>query len=198
MTKNNYSSDPVNERIKKALPEQQFVIDKLKELHGIEIMPSTPEEDKNLKIDGWLNDEPVQIKVRKTTYQKRNDILYEVLRRHDREKDVDLQLQDSSRVGRDYLGEVVHYFIMNQEETMIYHAYADELRKNVNQALSELGSPKIFTTILDASNGTQLRPTLDPRSKLGKILAFIPIDKIAHKIYHLDQTENNLNIELKR
>lgn len=191
MVKENYSDQPISKRIIKALPEQKGIIDKLWTLHQIKIEPSTNYQDRIQKIDGWWKGEAVQIKLRKTTIGYREDILYEVLKYHDRSQSITNQLNDKSRIGRDYQGKVIHYFVMDRTETKVYHVLAIDLRQAIDQAIKELGSSTLLTKVFDASNGTQLRPTIDPYGKFAKLLAFVPISKVPNKIYEFSKKTND-------
>lgn len=168
---------------------ESFIRRMLKQKHGIVIEPSKGyHADARLKIDGYLNGEAVQIKLRRSGRDDRNDIAYEVVRNHDNRRPLRDQLQDPHQQGRDYKGTAVkHYFVMNREETAVYHVPAAALKKAVEITLDELEAyhdgflQRPFTC---GTNGTQLRPTIDrdPESFTpNKVMAFIPVDAVGGK-----------------
>lgn len=168
---------------------ESFIRRMLKQKHGIDIVPAKGyNADARLKIDGYMNGEAVQIKLRRSGRDDRNDIAYEVVRNHDNRRPIRDQLQDIHQQGRDYRGTAVkHYFVMNREETAVYHVPAVALKKAVEIALDEL--EMYHDGILQrpfrcATNGVELRPTIDrdPDSFTpNKVMAFIPVDSVGGK-----------------
>lgn len=157
--------------------------------YGVNITPAGAKADRHLKIDGYLNNEPVQIKLRRTSRDDRNDIAFEVVRNHDTTSKLLTQLQNPQQQGRDYKGAVMHYFVMNPAETEIYHVAAPKLKDAVNQAISELGRSYlngILARPFKSSNGVELRPTRDndPASFTPtKVMAFVPVQNVITKSY---------------
>ncbi len=75
--------------------------------YGIDIKPSRGyHEDATLKIDGFWNGEPVQIKLRRSGLGDSNDVAYELLRNHDDSLPLADQLQNTKQWGRDWKGQV--------------------------------------------------------------------------------------------
>lgn len=175
---------------------ESYIRRRLAEKHGIKIEPARGyHADAKLKIDGYLNGEPVQIKLRRSGRDDRNDIAYELVRNHERYTPIRQQLQDIHQQGRDYKGSTIkHYFVMNREETAVYYIPADKIRKAVEVALDELEMES--NGILDrpftsATSGVQLRPTVDrdPQSFTPtKVMAFIPVEAVAGKTYDITES----------
>lgn len=160
--------------------------------HGVNIVPSKGyHADARLKIDGYLNGEPVQIKLRTSGRDNRNDIAFELVRNHDKNIPVRQELQDFHHQGRDYRGTTVkHYFVMNQQETAVYHISADSIKKAVEAAISDLDAKKqgFLQVPFTSTNGVQLRPTTDrdPKSFTpSKVMAFVPIASVQGKSYDI-------------
>lgn len=174
---------------------EKFIISALAK-QGVKIIPSlSPAKDKYQKIDGYLNgkiDEPVQIKLRKTTLDNRNDIAYELIQNHDPQLPVMDQLRKSP--GRDYRGRTIkHYFVLSQNSTEIYYVPAERLKEAVHQAMYELESSKggVLMAPFTAANGVNLRPTRDndPKSYTPtKVMAFIPVSAVVEKTYPVTLT----------
>lgn len=168
---------------------EPFVRRMLKQKHGIDIFPAQDyDTDARLKIDGYLNGEAVQIKLRRSGRDGQNDIAYEVVRNHDNRRTIRDQLRNIHQQGRDYKGtKVKHYFVMNRQETAVYHVQAAALKKAVEIALDELEmyhGGVLQRPFLCATNGVELRPTIDrDRSSFTphKVMAFIPVDSVGGK-----------------
>ncbi len=173
---------------------EPYIIQQLKN-YGINIVPSTSyHADAILKIDGYLNgdqSEPVQLKIRRSGKGGRNDIAYELIRNHNSSNYLTNQLADPHQQGRDYKGQVKHYFVLNQAETEIYYATADSLFEAIIEAIRELNMSDMAGKLLrpfTASNGVDLRPTTDrDRNSFtpSKVMAFIPVDAVVEKKYPL-------------
>lgn len=174
---------------------EPFIRKVLKDKYNIDIKPSQGyHQDARLKIDGFWNGEPVQIKLRRSGRDDRNDIAYELVRNHDSRKPIRSELQDPHQQGRDYKGTTVkHYFIMNKTETAVYHVPAESIRKAVEVALDELEAyhqgylNRPFSAV---TNGVQLRPTVDrdPNSFTpNKVMAFVPVDKVSDQTYDITE-----------
>lgn len=167
---------------------EPFIINQLKQ-YGIEITPTNNvREDKTLKIDGYWNNQPVQIKLRSTSRDGRNDIAYEVCRNHVREQPLGAQVKNPQQTGRDLVGQVQHYFVMDNTQTNIVHVAAARLKTLVIQAILELNKQRggVLTNAFQSSTGVQLRPTQDndPQSFTPlKVMAFIPVDVVADQKY---------------
>ena len=162
--------------------------------HGLNITDVSSQMDIGQKVDGMLNGKPIQIKLRRSSAEGRNDISYEVCRNHNSRVPLQDQLLDIHQQGRDYKGKVEFYFVMNQQETEIYEVPAHELKSAVMNAIEELNnSPMggILSRPFKASNGTELRPTRDrdPSSFTPtKVMAFIPVASVVEKSYPIDPT----------
>lgn len=158
-------------------------------MHGIKISNVTGRMDRTQKIDGMWNGSPIQIKLRRSGMSGRNDISFEVCRNHDKSLKLIDQLKNPDQQGRDYKGQVQHYFVMNQSETEIYHILANALKASVNKAIHELNKSRMdgyLTAAFVASDGTELRPTQDkdPNSFTPfKVMAFIPVNNVIEKAY---------------
>lgn len=183
---------------------ETYIRNVLKEKHGIDIKPTTGyHADARLKIDGYLNGEPVQIKLRRSNRDNRNDIAYELVRNHDSSIPISQELSNPRQQGRDYKGSSVkHYFVMNQAETAVYHISSFSIRQAVNEAIKELESK--FNGLLKrpftCSNGVQLRPTTDrdPASFTpSKVMAFVPVESVGGKSYDITKSANDQQPEEK-
>jgi hypothetical protein len=159
-------------------------------MHGIRISGVPARMDKTQKVDGMWNGDPIQIKLRRSGMAGRNDIAFEVCRNHDKGLKLSDQLKNVDQQGRDYKGQVKHYFVMNQAETEIYHIPASAIKAAVNAAIAELDADSrmqgYLTRPFTSSNQTELRPTQDkdPASFTPfKVMAFIPVDAVVQKAY---------------
>jgi hypothetical protein len=173
---------------------EPFIIQSLQK-HGINITPAKDyHTDAKLKIDGYLNGkEPVQIKLRRSSMQGRNDIAFEVLRNHDDKLSLSEQLKDINKQGRDYRGTTVqHYFVLNQNETEIYHMSAKRLKDGVIYAIRELNMSNLsgkLTRPFTSSLKIELRPTRDPDPSSFtpfKVMAFIPVESVVETKYPIN------------
>jgi len=163
-------------------------------MHGINISGVPARMDKIQKVDGMWNNDPIQIKLRRSAVSGRNDISFEVCRNHDRSTKLSDQLKSTDQQGRDYKGQVKHYFVMNQAETEIYHIPASSLKAAVNSAIAQLESDNrmqgYLTNPFTSSDGTELRPTRDkdPDSFTPfKVMAFIPVANVVQKAYPIQE-----------
>jgi hypothetical protein len=196
MSNKDFSKLPIKERINQgSLIGEKFIIKKLLE-HGVEILPvKGAHADIHLKIDGYLGGvlkDPVQIKLRRTFKEGRNDIAYEVLRNHDNTKKLSDQLKNFHQQGRDYRGNIVeHYFILNQSETEIYYVPANKIKKCVSDCILELNSSKFKGKLykpFKSTTGIDLRPTKDPDPNSftpNKVMAFIPVDEVVEEKFSI-------------
>lgn len=175
---------------------EKFIRDALAQ-HGVNIVPvSNSYADKSLKIDGYLNNEPVQIKLRRTSRDDRNDIAFELLKNHSPGKNLIDQLEEPRRQGRDYIGKVKHYFVLNSQETEIYHVSSAKLRQSVMQSVSEIDQSQLRGVLnqpFKASNGVELRPTRDndPNNRFfsqNKVMAFVPVAAVSDQTYRIKPT----------
>jgi len=165
-------------------------------MHGIKISGVPARMDKTQKVDGMWNNDPIQIKLRRSGIAGRNDISFEVCRNHDNIFKLSDQLRNVDKQGRDYKGQVKHYFVMNQAETEIYHVLASAIKAAANAAIAELDADRrmqgYLTRAFPASNGTELRPTRDkdPDSFTPfKVMAFIPVDSVVQKAYPIQDEQ---------
>jgi hypothetical protein len=172
---------------------EKFIIGELYK-HGVKITPNlSPKADRNLKVDGYLNNnlrEPVQIKLRKSGLDDRNDMAFEVCRNHRLGVPLRTQLFDPRQQGRDFKGSMVkHYFVMNAAETEIYYVPSQALRDAVNQAIEELDASPTQGALqgqFTSSMGVDMRQTRDndPQSFTPfKVMAFVPIEAVATNTY---------------
>lgn len=196
MQKKDYSHLNFNDRIKiGAQVYQNKIIELLKE-NQIHIEPAKDyHTDAILKIDGHLNgdkNQPVQIKHRRTTQKSRNDLAYEVCRNHNSSKKLLDQINIPHQQGRDLKGtSVVHYFLMNCEETEIYHLSALIIKEKITEAINEhLNSDQkgYLKRKYIANNKIELIATKDNDKRSFtpyKVMAFIPISKICLNKYQV-------------
>lgn len=172
---------------------EEFIRNQLSQ-HGIKITPAKGyHQDARLKIDGFWNGEPVQIKLRRSTRDDRNDIAYEVVRNHDQRQLLADQLKNEHQQGRDWKGQVQHYFVLNRDETEIYHISAKVLKTAVQQTIKEMTQSKMNGYLVKpfkSSIGVDLRPTRDPDPKSFtpfKVMAFIPVDVVVDQKFAVKQ-----------
>ena len=172
---------------------ERFIIDKLRQ-HNVNIVPTNSlHDDRTLKIDGYLDGkstEPVQIKLRRSATNNRNDVAYEVCRNFNTQDTLTNQLKNVHQQGRDFRGNFVkHYFIMNREETEVYYTTGPILKALVLQSINQMNSSKMggfLTQSFAASNGVDLRPTRDPDPTSftpSKVMAFIPVQNAVQQTY---------------
>ena len=187
-----FSHLPINERIIQGKDIGEYFIKEQLSSHGIVITKVPDDMDKYQKIDGKWNDEYVQIKLRKSGMQYRNDIAYEVCRNHNRNIRLKEQLKNTNKQGRDYKGKVVHYFVMNKEETEIYHVLAKDIKTFVEDTINELNqdfsAKGCLKKLFKGKNQTELRPTFDKDPKSftpSKVMAFIPVEKVIQNKYQI-------------
>jgi len=168
---------------------EKFIKDELLK-HGIRIVTvdNMMSLDTKLKIDGYLNgnpSEPIQIKLRKTG-RGSDDIAYELILGFDPRLPIADQLNNQRTQGRDYKGQSVkHYFVMNQDETQIYHIPADMLKTAALDAVNQTGGT--IDRAFRAKNGVEIRPTTDNSSGVPKLMAFIPAERVAKEAYTVGQ-----------
>lgn len=159
--------------------------------HGLDIKSVPPNLDIEQKVDGMLDGKPIQIKLRRSGRDERNDISYEVCRNHQSGMPLEQQLITPRQQGRDFKGKVDKYYVMNKEETEIYEAEASAIKKSVLRAISELNKARggILTRAFTASDGTELRPTRDrdPNSFTPfKVMAFVPVQNVISQRFPID------------
>jgi hypothetical protein len=116
---------------------------------------------------------------------------YELVRNHQKDIPIDVQLDNPRNQGRDFKGKVRKYFVMNKAETEIYEIPYDKIKKEINNALDQLNNQRngILFKPFTAENGIQIRPTTDkdPESfTKQKVMAFIPIPLVIDKSYPID------------
>lgn len=159
--------------------------------HGLDIKEVPPNLDIDQKVDGMLDGKPIQIKLRRSGRDERNDISYEVCRNHDRGLPLEQQLLTKRQQGRDFKGQVEKYYVMNRGETEIYEAPAPAIKRAVLKAIAELNRSRngILSRPFASSDGTELRPTIDrdPKSFTPyKVMAFVPVDNVVSNSYPID------------
>lgn len=187
LSKHDFTNQSLQDRMAQGRDIGEPFIKRQLAMHGLVITGVPARMDKTQKIDGMLKGEPVQIKLRRSGMAGRNDISYEVCRNHDDTRPLSEQLKDIHQQGRDYKGQVKHYFVMNQAETEIYHVPAAMIKASVDKAIAELDSKGgRLTRPLTASDGTELRPTRDKDAESFtpfKVMAFIPVNNVILKSY---------------
>ena len=169
---------------------EPFIKQQLKS-HGLNIEPVPTQLDISQKIDGKLNGEFIQIKLRRSSLDDRNDMAYELVRNHQKDIPIDVQLDNPRNQGRDFKGKVRKYFVMNKAETEIYEIPYDKIQKEINNALDQLNNQRngLLFKPFTAENGIQIRPTTDkdPESfTKQKVMAFIPIPLVIDKSYPIN------------
>lgn len=180
----NFLHQSLQQRMKQGKIGEAFVVKQLR-AHGLRVSLPTASMDKNKKIDGMLNNsEPIQIKVKPDGGSE--DLSFEVCLIYDENKKLTDQIKDLHRVGRDYKGNVDHYFLMNNAETFIFHFDKQTVRKAIDDAIQELNKTRggYLTRRLAASSGVALVPTIDRHSGVPKVMAFIP-SSLAHTKYEV-------------
>jgi len=186
LNKTDFTSLPLAQRLKQGKDIGERFVKKQLAMHGIRISDVSAKMDMNQKIDGMWHGEPVQIKLRRSDKEGRNDISFEVCINHDPDVKLSDQLKNTYQQGRDYKGQVKHYFVMNQKETEIYYIPAALIKIAVNTAINQLNSnwelqghlKRLFT-----ANNIELTPTIDQSSGLPKVMAFIPVNSVIQKVY---------------
>ena len=158
--------------------------------HGVFIKSATSSQDKRQKIDGFWNGEAVQIKLRRSSRGGSNDIAFEVVRNHEKDIPLSKQLEDPNQQGRDWIGSAKHYFVMNQQETEIYHVHAEDLKKIIGEAIKALNNSQMLGHLTGPFNfrGVDLRPTKDrdPESFTPfKVMAFVPVELVKRESYEI-------------
>lgn len=193
VSKTDFSRLSKDERLKQGKDiGEKFIIQELFR-HGVKIV-TVPEKvslDTKLKIDGYLDgnpNEPVQLKLRRTS-RGGDDIAYELVLGYNSRLPISEQLKNPRNQGRDYKGTTVkHYFVLNQDETQIYHIPASKLKSAAMGAIQEAyGRPIDRTSPFRSSLGVELRATTDNSSGVDKLMAFIPAEKVADKAYTIGQ-----------
>lgn len=171
---------------------EKFIKDELLK-HGVNIVTvgQQQNQDKYLKIDGYLNgqpSEPVQLKLRKTS-RGGDDIAYELVLDYDPWTPVMEQLKNPRNQGRDYKGATVkHYFVLNQGETEIYHVPAASLKQAALGAVQEAQMDVVDKDHpFRSSMGVELRATTDNSTGISKLMAFIPAERVAKERYVIGQ-----------
>ena len=197
LSKSNFTNQSLKVRLAQGKDIGEPFIKRQLAMHGLIITGVPVKLDKTYKIDGKLNGEPVQIKLRRSKKEGRNDISYEVCRNHDDTRPLSEQLKDVHQQGRDYKGWAKHYFVMNQAETEIYHVPAALIKSSVDRAIAELNSRGgHLTRPFTARDGTELRPTQDQDAESFtpfKVMAFVPVSNVLLKVYPI-QPETAANI----
>jgi hypothetical protein len=175
-------------------------------LYGINITgPTSFHEDAVLKIDGYWEGAPVQIKIRTSKKNEnqstRNDIAYELIKNYSYDMLVSQQLKDPYRAGKDFSCKAEYYFMMNQAKTFIYQIpgihlksttrilveHLDHLwttRRRVAKPLQSIMAPvKGFTQLVDIKC-VEDRDVNLYRGRSGfKLIAYIPVESIASNAY---------------
>lgn len=148
----------VEEKIKEALYRQ----------HKIQITPASQSADMYDKIDGFWNNEPIQIKYRdRGSAGDRVDILYELIRPYNPNIPMDQQ-----NPGRDVLSKAAYYVVLDPTGRMIYKVPTKMIKLLMRQTLRELGDRPLLKSF-KGSNGVELRLTSDPSSGVQKIIGFL-------------------------
>jgi len=192
LSSNDFTSLSQAERMAQGRDIGEPFIKKQLKAHGLNIIDVPSRMDIRDKVDGMLDGKPVQIKLRRSGTEGRNDISFEVCRNHNNRLPLQQQLQNPSQQGRDFKGKVAIYFVMNKDESEIYEIPAEKIKASVNNAISELENSEedgFLTRSFTASDGTELKPTRDrdPNSFTPfKVMAFIPVEAVVTKKYKID------------
>ncbi len=193
LLKQDFSHMGIEDRLKQGRDiGEKFIKDELLK-HGVNVVTvgGQQNQDKYLKIDGYLNgqpSEPVQLKLRKTSRGGGDDIAYELILRYDPWMSITEQLKNPRNQGRDYKGTTVkHYFVLNQSETEIYHVPAVSLKNAALGAIKENGNVFLYDQPFRSSIGVELRATKDNSTGGDKLMAFIPAEKVATERYTVGQ-----------
>jgi len=155
---------------------EQKVIEALIEDYGWVIDPSEESQDIFQKIDGWIisgddriksallsETTPMQIKYRDTG----DDVLMEVVRKW---KPDMVNSIETCCTGRDMKGMAKLYAVLNKSGTVIRIRAANEARSLARNLLQRLVDSKKKVITLD---GSQIRFTRDPRTKVMKVNAYL-------------------------
>lgn len=148
--------------------------DRIKTEWGWDILPSTPNEDKHLGIDGWINDPtqgrvPVQIKARTSG----SDILWEAIKPWS--YDLTPGLQDKNYTGKDMKCQARLLISVSNDGTMIRLRKIDEIKqkaKLITEAfVSKFGEDRILTVSTPWGEGKLVRdPSAQANFSMGNVL----------------------------
>ena len=156
--------------------------------HGVAITGAGQNEDKYMKIDGYWNGQPVQIKTRTIKPNGRDDIAYELLKSYVAGQPIGPQFKEQWRWGRDFKCNAAFYFLLNQSQTHIHQINAADLKAMVSLIVNEI-SPMTITRNYQSRYGADVRCVNDYDAHLHtnrtgyKLLAFIPVQKIVNRSY---------------
>ncbi|MFY7839903.1 MAG: hypothetical protein ACOVP7_06480 [Lacibacter sp.] len=175
-----FTSKDMATRIKEGMDKwEPFVISEL-EKHNIIIKPSSGREDMLNKIDGWLNKEPVQIKIRNTSVKNRNDFSFELVQNFNPQISLRKLTNSIENKGRDWKCSAKHYFVLNKESNIIYHLDGVKIKKEINLAIDEI-EDEDFDLSEDSfvsEKSLEIKATIDKDRNShtpSKVMVFIPI-----------------------
>ena len=162
---------------------EKFVRDQLRQ-YGVNIdLTNSFHQDAILKIDGYWNGKPIQIKVRRGGHE--NTVAYEILKNYNSRYSIEDQLKRPKQQGREWKGKAKYYFVLNKQETEIYLIDAQKLKILAQQAVRELDG-EALTSEFKASTGVILVPVADRNPEnygVTLVRAYIPVNIVAEKTF---------------
>lgn len=194
MKRIDYSSKDIASRIKEGREKWEPFVKQVLEKHGISVIPSTDRDDMLNKIDGWLNGEPVQIKIRNTTIKGRNDLSFELVQNYNPVITLARQMNSLSTAGRDWKCRAKHYFILNQSSSTIFHIDGQKLKAEIRHAVEELEADDfdLRTGIFTSEKSIQVNATKDRDENSytpSKVMVFIPVKLVLIKEYEVGENK---------
>ncbi len=187
----NYSSECFAVRVRESREKWEPYVREELSKQGISIKPANDEDDMLKKIDGWLNHEPVQIKIRNTSVKNRNDFSFELIQNFNLIQPISKQMNNPSLKGRDWKSPARHYFVLNRESNIIYHIDGLKAKHAIRKAVDELEELDFDLTkgsfISETSIEIKTTKERDLNShSLFKVMVFIPVKLVLLKEYFLN------------
>lgn len=124
---------------------------------GMKLRPATGRQDMYEKIDGWWNNDPIQIKYRDTG----DDILFEVMKDY-----------DQGIPGRDMVGRAKFYAVLNRAGNILVVS-VDEAKRMIQQIVGEAEQDGYDERGNYSYGPVTLRIRPDPQSGQRKLMAYI-------------------------
>lgn len=165
------------ERVQIGRLREQQIVAALKSQHGLDLSPPTEAQDKEQKIDAFLETDgkkqAVQIKYRQTG----DDILVEVF---DRWFGWD---KKENKVGRDMIGKAELYVVLRQDKKTVVMTTTATIKAIVNNMLrcamtggwtEDKGEQQKTLSYHKHGGKCQLKVQRDPRDGRTKMMAYIP------------------------
>ncbi|XVJ66854.1 MAG: hypothetical protein HEQ40_12070 [Lacibacter sp.] len=184
----NYTSESLSVRVQEGRDKwEPYVIEELRK-QEVYINPANDQDDIINKIDGWLNKEPVQIKIRNTTVKERNDFSFELVQNFNALELISKQMNNPQTRGRDWKSPARHYFVLNRESSIIYHLDGTKIKKVIREAVEELEEKDIdlrYGSFVSKSS-IEIKATKDRDINShtpSKIMVFIPVLLVLLKEY---------------